>query len=223
MFKKSLIIIILILILSGGILVYVSFLDREEPVKPADNMLSNNTLEPDDNNGNNQNEDQADDVNNNDISEIDISDWKTYSNEEFGFEIKYPEDWTNEDSKSVILFSENGPIGNRFGFRAVEKNIYGDPFWVSIYHIPNIKNVEELEYFDFVHSGDKVYYDNYDIVKIGPAREEFFKVKEKSGSFTAYIKIRNKNYFQISYHNPEIDSLYNETEQIISTFKFINP
>ncbi|MCK5122768.1 MAG: hypothetical protein KAQ87_01300 [Candidatus Pacebacteria bacterium] len=162
----------------------------------------------------------SDDLSNNDISGVDISDWKTYRNEEFGFEIKYPEDWDNKNSESVILFSENGPVGSRFGFRATEKDIYESPFWVNVYCIPDIENIGELEYFDFAHSGDKVYHDGYDIIKIGHTQEEFFRIKNKTGSFVAYIKIRNRNYFQISYHDPGIDNLRDETEQLLSTFKF---
>jgi hypothetical protein len=150
-----------------------------------------------------------------------MADWLTYRNEKIGFELKYPKDWTNENRESVVLFSENGPVGNNFGFRATEKSIYGNPFWVSIYYIPNIKNIGELEYFDFAHKGDIVLYDGYDIIKIGDAQEEFFKVKEKSGSFVAYIKIKNQNYFEINYVDPKIDSLRDKTEQAISTFKFI--
>jgi hypothetical protein len=156
-----------------------------------------------------------------DVSEIDTSDWKIYRNEEFGFEMKYPRDWTNENRESVVLFSENGPIGNDFGFRATEKNIYGYPFSIHIFYIPNIKNVGELKYFDFAHKGEIISYD-YDIIKIGHAQEEFFKIKEKKGSFIAYIKINNQNYFEINYHDPKVDSLRSKTEQIISTFKFIN-
>lgn len=39
---------------------------------------------------------------------IDTSNWKTYRNEEFGFEMKYPEDWiidTKRSNKNKIVFS----------------------------------------------------------------------------------------------------------------------
>ena len=44
-------------------------------------------------------------------AEIDTSGWKTYRNEEYGFEFKYPEDWTiiNNDFRKNISF--NDPVG----------------------------------------------------------------------------------------------------------------
>ncbi len=36
--------------------------------------------------------------------EEDISDWKVYRNEEFGYEIKYPEDWKNEGNTDDYFF-----------------------------------------------------------------------------------------------------------------------
>ena len=216
MFKKSIPIIFIGLSIVVAMLVlgWCVFVKSDEPVSVI--VVDDVDDEVVDDVGD---DDVPDDVDDNNNSEIDISNWETYRNEEFGFEVKYPEDWTNVNSESVILFSENGPIGSRFGFCATEKNVYGNPFWFSIYCIPNIKNIKELEYFDFAHSGDVVYYDDYSIVKVGH-EEGFFEIKEKSGHFIAYIKIRDDNYFQISYHDPEIDSLRSKTEQILSTFKF---
>ena len=37
---------------------------------------------------------EDDDVPDDDVSEIDTSDWKVYQNEEYGFEMKYPEDFS---------------------------------------------------------------------------------------------------------------------------------
>ena len=37
-----------------------------------------------------------------------LNNWKTYRNEQYGFEVRYPSDWTNRDSKEAILFQERG-------------------------------------------------------------------------------------------------------------------
>jgi hypothetical protein len=44
-------------------------------------------------------------------AEIDTSDWKTYQNEEYGFEFKYPKDWIiiKNDLRKNIIFDE--PVG----------------------------------------------------------------------------------------------------------------
>ena len=44
------------------------------------------------------------------ISSIDISDWMTYRNEKYGYEVKYPKDWfyenrsVNEDNQRIVFF-----------------------------------------------------------------------------------------------------------------------
>ena len=41
-----------------------------------------------------------------DISELDTSDWKVYRNEEYGYEIKYPESWEQNREKGKNIFSK---------------------------------------------------------------------------------------------------------------------
>ena len=40
--------------------------------------------------------------------EIDASNWKTYRNEEYGFEVKYPSNWVFVEESEKIKFSEEG-------------------------------------------------------------------------------------------------------------------
>jgi len=61
------------------------------------------------------------------IEPIDTSDWQTYNNEEFGFEVKYPADWTIESSLSdedTVVFGMPFPgeifIYESIGFRMTD-------------------------------------------------------------------------------------------------------
>jgi len=102
MFKKQLPIIFIGLCVVVAVLVlgWSVFVKREVPVQspvvndePVDD--NNNEIIPD-----NNIPDDADD----DISEIDTSDWKTYRNEEYEFEFKYPKDFELNDSESDELY-----------------------------------------------------------------------------------------------------------------------
>ncbi len=62
------------------------------------------------NSGNEEN-DEASNEEDSDSNEIDISDWKTYRNEEYGFEIKYPGDWREtkqKEGKFLFEFDNHG-------------------------------------------------------------------------------------------------------------------
>lgn len=98
--------------------------------------------------------------------EIDTSNWQTYRNEEFGFEVKYPEDWSsNTEEKFVRIFGSEhmisekkckqqeqalikdkvafGPSGCRFGLfvsivhkKDIDQRYYD--VW-TLYTLPNVQ------------------------------------------------------------------------------------
>jgi hypothetical protein len=224
MFKKSLIVItILILVLSGGILVYASFLDKEEPTKPVDNTLSNDTLEPNDNNEDNQNQDKTD----NDISEIDISDWKTYINEEYGFEVKYPEDWQfNETKGGLEIYSFQPTMG--YGIGALPEN----QFKIEIWHWDFLSSPENLnivtwcdkELGNYNSSSQKRIFSRQEkiINNINVSEIEFELEKNKhiNGKFVCFAGEKNN---AIILGHPLESKHMGIFDQILSTTKLINP
>jgi len=89
MFKKQLPIIFigLSVVIAMLVLGWVVFVKTEIPVQePVADNGNGKIIDDVDN-------DVPDDTEDNNDSEIDISNWKTYRNEEYGFEVEYPEEW----------------------------------------------------------------------------------------------------------------------------------
>ena len=146
--------------------------------------------------------------------------WEAYSNEKYGFAIKYPSDWVVEERTHGILFSEGGPAGDNIALRAPEKDIYNSDFLLEIYRISDIQETSVMDYFKFAHKGDPIDIKSSKVVTIGPNKEEFIKIEESTGGYIGYIKIINQNYYEISYFNPRVQSLDTDIGQILSTFRF---
>ena len=219
MLKKFLIITILILILLGGIIVYALFLDREEPVKPVDNNSSTEISKPDDNNENNQNEyenENQDTIENNDISEIDSSDWKTYINEEFGFEIEHPKDWR-------ISTRDYRPRGYKI-FISGSSNI-GDPLYapLSITVRDNKERLSVEKWFQKNYPKDDISkLQNVKFNGIDGIRFSNWPSANIIGSF--YFSNKDKIYEIRSLDSQEnVENQRMMTEKMLSTFKFIEP
>jgi len=84
--KKILLILLLILILTGGITI-TGFYIRKKLTQPQEELVIFPPTKP---------EEITSETTPTQPSEIDTSNWKTYRNRECGYEVKYPEDWRME-------------------------------------------------------------------------------------------------------------------------------
>lgn len=156
--------------------------------------------------------------------EIDTSDWKTYRNDKYGFELKMPQKWEASEKYNIMLFSENGPIGDLVNLFSSEKNIYGSPFGVRIYRIPNPEKKSLIDFFEYAHSGDRVPNPILEKVALGIDDLEFTLLYTESMSkdfFSKhFVKFINGNYFEIMYLNPGIIELNKQADEMLNTLKF---
>ncbi len=112
-------------------------------------------------------------IENTDTNDVDISDWKTYHNDEYGFEIKYPSEWGIPESFHLIGgiptmsfhptgYSEGCCVGVRIEVQKAEmsevyKRLLGDyPKEDVLLDETNIFNGQEVKELLFLtHYGDK--------------------------------------------------------------------
>ena len=136
--------------------------------------------------------------------EINMANWQTYRNEEYGFYFKYPNDWVVDvDGLKAYVYSrvmrDNMPEG-------------GGAVIVSIENLDLREFIENYEVSDAPHSKiikqEKYSLDNF------PAT--ILEAKTAIGINQNIIFVSNKNNYTISFHNFDEYHL-----AIISTFKFV--
>jgi len=47
------------------------------------------------------------------VGQADTKNWKTYRNEKYGFEVRYPKDWTIQELADSVSWSKSGPTQNK--------------------------------------------------------------------------------------------------------------
>ena len=143
---------------------------------------------------------------------IDISNWKTYQNNQYGFEFKYPKDWNISSNQKDFIRLDSPEI---YSARLKDSS----QFQATDFSITFRKNPKKLvvqKYYD--GSNGLLLFDNPDkdtTIKIGGIiAYKNFPIKTLVGGIITVIP-RDDYFIEIGYSN-------NISDQILSTFKFIS-
>jgi hypothetical protein len=143
-----------------------------------------------------------------------IADWKTYRNEEYGFEVKYPENW-QVDENAII----GSPDAEGISFEKPEK--WGFNFY-------NFGKVGDDDYKNLSILEDSNYDKNKEAINVGGVNTNLYMVKNPNDVQMGYpvdVTIRkNGNVYNINgfFNNSEDkEEFIKLLKNILSTFKFI--
>ncbi len=146
------------------------------------------------------------------------ADWKTYRNEEYGFEVKYPEDWkiitkTVRSTGTEIEFYKNKDtkISIRSGFR-YSQNLgrnYSLEEWIT-------ESKEAIKKYQLNLKEEEIKIDNVQATKLS------YRNTQDLTTYEIYTQKEGLMYEIIVLFNSSNENIYNQTfNQILSTFKFI--
>jgi len=147
-------------------------------------------------------------------SNTDTSGWKTYRNEQYGFEMRYPADWE---------------INQKYGETYIENLSAGD-LADDVEHTIYISASEALSVPLFGTFGGRYPYKEDQVInskvsseKYGDFNIDYFSAPAGMGSYENVVnawQYKNKQYFILSLMNKKDTDLF---KKILSTFKFIEP
>lgn len=157
---------------------------------------------------------------------VDTRDWKTYRNEKYGFEMKYPKnlsiasesyrsDFDNNTSEDeIILYDRNvEPSYVHYGASG-GKSVYHDGFAFGIY-----QNSEKITFMNKIKN-DNHNYENDKAFQIGQQNGTHYYQGTLIGpSYVAYFPVQDF-FFLVYYGNGAGEYSQKVLESILSTLKF---
>ena len=150
-----------------------------------------------------------------------FSDWEVYRNEEFGFEVKYPEDWERNFKNTYSSFQGSALMENSVAFRPIDDRSNVN-FEVAFSNLP----IENNDYC-LNDKEETIYINSVKVVKcelsLDPDNykdEPVFGYEGNLGTKVFLSKDSSHNYV-IYFKDETIVEYKTVLNQILSTFRFI--
>lgn len=152
---------------------------------------------------------------------VDVSSWKTYRNDEYGFEIKYPNFFATATTKSYYGYERGFPevkLDTLIEFH--QARYLNVDFVIDI--DANEKNIEELEkIYDHNSSSPSYYLNSKKEISINKHKGIEYRWGMLEGGIDEITILLSYNSKALIISTPEISDSEEIFDQMLSTFKFI--
>jgi len=148
---------------------------------------------------------------------IDISNWQTYTNSEYKYEIKYPSTWTIKSERSIID-SVNKILSEVHINNGIDKKFTGSQ---NLYIVVDENDPQGFIYLAPINENIKI--DGQDaIVYIYPGGYECYEELEITDCSSFTIPIKYKDLWYVFSGLGNATTITDNYNQMLSTFKFLD-